>query len=291
LPADVVVRFAYESSGLKVDRQATYYTDGKVIIEDRRRGAQWEIAGQPADVAKLQALLVKQGIFTVAKAEFSVPCTTCLTYRLTVRGDTKERTIRIDTPPWMMVSQLPRELGALRSSIAQMQMAADSTIIANAPGVVTPATATPIPPRLTFGAAQSAGDLDVAAAAPLALAEITGKLALQPKNGRFLVVPLRVSNRSGEPQQLAAGTTFVEGLSDKLGQRYAANIVAGSQYADAHGMASLAFYRLAPRETTTGILVFDVPADASGFRLVVRDADTADSNPPAVTLSLAAVSH
>jgi hypothetical protein len=257
-----------------------------VVIEDRRRAQQWKIAGQAESVAVLGERLVQQGLFELSKDQFGAPCPTCLTYHLTARQGDRVRAIRVDTPPWIMASELPRELGQLRSTIAQLQMAIDSIIASNPPGEVHLPTSTPTPPHFAFGSPQVVGDMAVAVAAPLAVTELGGTPALRPERGRFLVVPLHVTNRSGAYQQLAASTTFGEGLMDSRGRRYVANAAASNRYAEQHGLLSLAFYKLASWEAVQGVLVFDVPADARGFRLTVRDADPAISNPPAAVLSL-----
>ncbi len=286
MPPGVAVLFAYESQSLQLDRQATYYEDGRLVIEDRRRGAQWWINGSPEDVAGLVDRLVQQGLFDLPQDQFGTPCSTCLTYHLTARRGAQQRTIRVDTPPWITASQLPRELGPLRHTIAQLQTAIDATIASNPPGEVHIPTPTPTPPHFDFGPSQVVGDLGVAVAAPLVTTEIPGTPTLRPERGRFLIVPLRIVNRSGSYQQLAASTTFSEGLRDRFGRRYEVKIVASNQYAEQHGLASLAFYKLAPWEIVQGILVFDVPSSAGGFRLTVRDADPPTSNPPTITISL-----
>jgi len=257
-----------------------------VVIEDRQRARQWQIAGQAESVTTLRERLVQQGLFELARDQFGAPCSTCLTYYLAARQDDRLRVIRVDTPPWFMANELPRELGHLRSTIAQLQMAIDSIIASNPPGEVYLPTSTPTPPHFTFGSPQIVGDMAVAAAAPLAVTELGGTPALRPERGRFLVVPLHIISRSRAYQQLAASTTFSEGVMDNRGRRYLANIAASNRYAEQHGLPSLAFYKLAPWEAVQGVIVFDVPADARGFRLTVSDADPAVSNPPAAVLSL-----
>ncbi len=287
-PAEAVIVFSYESQSLKVDRQVSYYQDGRVVIEDRRRAQQWVVHGQPEDVTALLGRLKQQGFFDLPKDRFGAPCLTCLTYRLRARQGARWRSIQVDTPPWLTASELPRELGGLRLSITQLQIAADSTIAMYPPGEVHLATPTPTPPQLTFGPAQVVGDLEVAASAPVFVNALEGAPTLRPERGRFLAVPLRIVNRSGSYQQIAANLTFGEGVRDGRGRRYEVSPAATNRYAEQHGLTSLALHKLAPWETVIGVIVFDVAGDASGFRLTVRDADPPTSNPPAVTLSLLA---
>ena len=281
---DVVIQFSYESASLPVHRIATYYADGRVILEDRRREAQWEVMGKPEDVARLVARLEQQGFFALDASRFGEPCARCLTYRLTARQGTQTRTIQVDTPPWVMATQLPRALGALRSTIALLQIATDSTMAANPPGRLQ--STTPTPPAFSFGSPKTVGDLEVAMAAPLSVTALGGAPALQPEAGRFLIVLLRIRNLSRSAQQITAATTFVEGLVDDRGQHYDVHRGATARYAEAHGLRTFSFYRIAPGETVEGVLAFDVPPQASGLRLVVRDADPLSSNPPAILLPL-----
>ncbi|NOZ29242.1 MAG: DUF4352 domain-containing protein [Chloroflexi bacterium] len=286
LPAGAVVRFAYESQSLHVDREAVYYEDGRVVIQDHRRQGEWLLHGQPEDVSGLLEQLAQRGFFDLAQERFGSPCATCLTYHLAARYQGQERVIRVDTPPWITASQLPRELGALRHTIAQLQMAIDSTIASYPPGEVHLPTPTPTPPSFTFGPPQVVGDLEVAAAAPLIATELPGTPVLRPERSRFLIVPLRLTNRSGTYQQLAASSTFGEGLMDSRGRRYEAGVAASNRYAELHGLTSLTFYKLAPWSIVQGVLVFDVPADARGFRLTVKDADPPSSAPPTIVIKL-----
>ncbi|MCD6288952.1 MAG: DUF4352 domain-containing protein [Anaerolineae bacterium] len=269
-----------------MDREATYYEDGRVLIQDHQRGDQWVVLGTPEDVAGLVDQLERQGLFDLPQDQFGTPCSSCITYWLAGRRDNQVKTIRIDTPPWITASQLPRELGPLRHTIAQLQIAVDSTIAGNPPGEVHIPTPTPTPPSFAFGSSQTVGDLEVAVAAPLTITELEGTPKLTPTRGQFLIVPLRVVNRSDGYQQLAAQTTFVEGIRDRWGHRYPVDIEASNRYSEQSGLPSLAFHKLAPWETVQGILVFDVPSGARGFRLTVRDADPPVSNPPAIVISI-----
>ena len=286
---EAVVVFSYESQSLKVDRRVSYYQDGRVVIEDRRRAQQWIVHGQPEDVMALLGRLERQGFFTLPKDQFGAPCPTCLTYRLSARQGDRQRSIRVDTPPWFTASELPRDLGGLRLSITQLQIAADSTMAMYPPGEVHLATPTPTPPQFTFGPAQIVGDLEVAVSTPVMVDILEGMPRLRPEQGRFLVVPLRLVNRSNSYQQIAANLTFGEGVRDSRGRQYEANLAATNRYAEQHGLTPLTLHKLAPWETVIGVIVFDVAGNASGFRLTVRDADPPISNPPAVILSLPAV--
>lgn len=285
---EAVVVFSYESQSLQVDRQVSYFQDGRVVIEDRRRAQQWVVHGRPEDVAALLGQLERQGLFDLSQDRFGKSCPTCLTYRLTARRGDRQRSIQVDTPPWLTAGELPRELGALRLSITQLQVAADSAIAMHPPGEVRLATPTPTPPQLAFGPVQVVGDLEIAVSTPTLVNLLEGAPTLRPEQGRFLVVPLRIVNRSGGYQQIAASLTFGEGVRDSRGRRYEVNIAATNRYAEQHGLLSLALHKLAPWETAIGVIVFDVASDASGLRLTVRDADPPMSNPPAVTLSLPA---
>lgn len=82
--------------------------------------------------------------------------------------------------------------------------------------------------------------------------------------GVFLLVPLTVRNTGREPVALEPGDVA---LLDAQGRRYSPDVAATRLHAEAVGGDSLLETAVQPGLTLSGVLVFDVPADASGLVL------------------------
>jgi len=84
--------------------------------------------------------------------------------------------------------------------------------------------------------------------------------------GVFLLVPLTVQNTGREPLALAPGDVA---LLDSQGRRFSPDVAATRLHAEATRGDSLLETTVQPGLTLSGVLVFDVPTDASGLVLRV----------------------